>query len=270
MKIGVLCNVFNEASWLRCALDSVVDWADEVVIVEGSYKIAVEAGAPLRSDDGTLDILDTYRARSNVTIVYENERDEAQQLQKGLEILKDKKVDWYLLVDADEVWEQTDLKIIKQAIIKAEHSGIYQYRVNFYNFINSFDKYYDAKMKRIFKLTPGAIAVGQNGLAWPDHGKQCDVGSYAPHISELAMVRCYHYTEIKPAERWLLKKRYLKVRDGNPRFDKWFVTKDGFVNDEKDIKKFTKKHPLIIKSSPLYKLWEQDPELLRKELFDDR
>jgi len=267
MKIGVLMNVYNEAEWLKCAIDSVVDWCDEMVIIEGAYGIAVEAGAPPRSDDGTLDILDQYLDRA--TILHHNERDEAPQLQKGLEVLKEKGVDWYLLVDGDEVWQKKDLSVIKTKMIQGEKQGIYQYRVHFNNFINSFDKVYPAVMKRVFKLTPGAEAVGQNGIMWPDHNKHVDMGvDNQPHIAVLPeMCKCFHYTEIKPAERWLLKKRYLKVRDGNPRFDSWHVTGNGFVNDEKDIHMFNGKHPDIVKEASLYKLWEENPNLLREELF---
>jgi glycosyltransferase involved in cell wall biosynthesis len=269
MKIGVLMNVFNEAEWLRLAIDSVLSWCGSMVIVEGAYGIAIEAGAPERSDDGTLDILESYKENPKVTIIHANKRDEAPQLQVGLEELKKQDVDWYLLVDGDEVWKKQDLQLIKAAIRRGEKNGIYQYRVNFINFINSFDRCYPSVMKRVFKLTPGAVAVGQNGLAWPDHQKSVDIGgSHQSHISTLPEVcKCYHYTEIKAAERWLLKKRYLKVRDGNPRFDAWHVTKDGFVNGEKSIMNFRGTHPASVKETKLYKLWEKDPELLRQELF---
>lgn len=271
MKIGVMMNVYNEIDWIDAALSSIVDWADEIVIVEGAYGIAIEAGAPKRSDDGTLERLILWEsAHDNITVLHKNERDEAPQLQCGINVLKKLKIDWYLLVDGDEIWEPNSLVAVKKAMINGERNGIYQYRVHFYNFINSFDLHYDAVMKRIFKLTPGAIAVGQNGLIWPDHGKSVDTGGDLPHVAVLnPAFKCYHYTEIKPAGRWLLKKKYLKVRDGNPRFDSWKATKDGFVNDEKNIKKFTKKHPEIVKGTRLYKLWAEDPELLRKDLFDD-
>jgi glycosyltransferase involved in cell wall biosynthesis len=269
MKVGVLMNVYNEAEWLDCAIASVLGWCDTMVVIEGAYGIAIKAGAPPRSNDGTLKILEKWMSDSKkITLLQRNEHDEAQQLQVGLEVLKSQNVDWYLLVDGDEVWQKNDLSLIRNAMERGDKNGIYQYRVNFLNFINSFDQYYDAVMKRVFKLTPGARAIGQNGLAWPDHGKQCDVGVPQPHISQLPpVVKCYHYTELKAAERWLLKKRYLKVRDGNPRFDAWKVTKDGFQNDEKGIKKFVGRHPDSVKSTDLYKLWERDPELLRKELF---
>jgi len=273
MKIGVLMNVYNEVEWLRCAINSVIDWCDEMVVVEGAYGIAIEAGAPPRSNDGTLEILEEYKNNAKFTLIHSNERDESPQLQKGLDILKEKGIDWYLLVDGDEIWQKKDLALIKNSMIRGEKSGIYQYRVHFYNFINSFDTYYDSVMKRVFKLTPGATAIGQNGLSWPDHNKIVDMGRNPPqqdHISILPnMCRCFHYTEIKSANRWLLKKSYLKIRDGNPIFDSWKVTKDGFINDAKDFKKFKMKHPDIIKDVELYKTWVNNPEDLRLKLFGD-
>ena len=272
MNIGVLMNVYNEAEWLDCAIGSIIDWTDTIVIVEGAYGIAIEAGASERSTDGTLDILDIWQKNypNKITLIKANERDEAPQLQLGVEILKQKKVDWYLLVDGDEIWEKRDLALIRAAIVRGDANSIYQYRAMFYNFINSFDKYYDGKFKRVFKLTPGAKTIGQNGLMWPDVGLYCDTGTNEPHIGELPdMCRCFHYTEIKPKNRWLLKKSYLQVRDNNPRFKHWYATRDGFINDEKDIKTFRKRHPEITQKSKLYKLWDKNPEFLRHELFDD-
>ena len=271
MKVGVLMNVYNESEWVKCAIDSVIDWCDEMVIIEGAYGIAMKAGAPARSNDGTLDILKTYSVNPKVKVVHANERDEAPQLQIGLEILKEKKVDWYLLVDGDEVWQKKDLAVIKSKMIQGEKQGIYQYRVHFNNFINSFDQYYPAVMQRVFKLTPKAKSIGQNGVYYPElHEDYPDqvwnqTNSFRSIIPDI--IKCFHYTEIKSADRWLLKKRYLKVRDGNPRFDSWYVNENGFHNDEKGIFKFKGTHPDIVKQSRLYKLWEQDPELLRKELF---
>jgi hypothetical protein len=52
-------------------------------------------------------------------------------------------------------------------------------------------------------------------------------------------------------------------------FDKWKLDEKGFhFTTNNKIKRFTKKHPKLVRDTRLYQLWEKDPELLRKELFE--
>jgi glycosyltransferase involved in cell wall biosynthesis len=274
MKIGILMNVYNEIDWIDTVLRSVEDWADEHVILEGAYQIAIKAGAEERSTDGTVDVLNDFQRRNrSVKVIHSNEQDERFQLQVGLEYLKGRSVDWYLLLDGDEVWPKKSLNLIRKYMEKGEKEGIYQYRANFYNFTNSFDLYTDGIFKRVFKLTPEARCVGQNGLEWPDMGLDVDVGGNSQsHISILpSFVRCFHYTEIKHKNRWLLKRDYLKNRDANPRFNQWSADESGFIHEEiKDLKRFTKQHPQIVQETELYKLWKTDIEAYKRELFGDK
>lgn len=272
MRIGVMLQAYNEIEWLESCIESVKDWPDAIVVVEGAYQTTIKAGASPRSDDGTLDILKRYDDNPKFHVIHVNEAEQAAQLQCGIEVLKDLEMDWYMHIDGDEIYRKNDLMLIKSFIKKGDAAGLYQYNVNFYNFINTFDQYYNAKMRRIFKLTPGSIIVGQQSVDWRDHRVPFDNGSMAPHIADLPpMVRCFHYTEIKKAERWLLKKRYLQIRDGNPLFDKWHINKDGFVNelDPGEIKQFTGIHPEIIQQTELFKLWQEDKEKFHRRLFGD-
>jgi len=266
MKVGTIINVYNEIEWIETCIKSVIDHVDELVITEGAYGMAMNVGAAPRSTDGTLDVLEKYKSKSNVTVLHENEFEQCFQLNKGLEVLKNKKVDWLLMVDADEIWEPTAIKIIKNYMKMGQENGIYQYWANLYNFVNSFDQYIDSRLKRVFRITPGCHFSNRNEhMSWPDHGVPIGSG-----ISTLPK-SCYgyHYTEIKNGKRWLLKKEYLINRDHNPRFNKWNLTKDGVDHDEMHlVKKFTGKHPKIVQETELYKLWEKDKELLKKELFD--
>jgi glycosyltransferase involved in cell wall biosynthesis len=269
MKTGVLMTVYNEATWLETAINGVKDSFDEIVIVEGAYQDTIKTGRPPRSDDGTLDILDKYTGNSNVTIVHKNEEWSRDQVNAGVNILKDLDVSWMLLVDGDEIWTKNNLNIIKKYMKMGEAQGIYQYRVYLYNFVNFFDNYYDAVMKRVFKITPEATVVDANGLAWPDHGKGPDVGTPQSHLSVIPPIcRCFHYTDIRPASRWTTRKKYLEFRSDNPMFQNWKVTPEGYVGGTKEkFKKFTKKHPPEVQEHYLYKMWEENKELFLETLL---
>jgi hypothetical protein len=265
-------NAYNEVQWIDLAISSVVDEFDEIVIVEGAYQTTIKSGGSPRSNDGTLEVLDQYKQRENVTVIHENEADHCYQNNKALEILKEKKVDWILIVDGDEVWEKNSLKIIKNYMAIGEKRKIYQYWVHFYNFVNRFDQYINSRMRRVYKLTPGCeFLLGNENMHWPDHGLPVDTERPVSYVSEIPnMIRGFHYTEIKPAKRWLLKLKYLKMRDNNSMFDSWYATEKGVVHDGMHkIKKFTKPHPENVRNHYLYKLWEEDPELLYKELFSE-
>jgi glycosyltransferase involved in cell wall biosynthesis len=270
MKTGVLMNIYNEIEWIDLAIQAVKDEFDEIVIVEGAYQIAIQSGANPRSNDGTLEVLNKYRDQKNITIIHANEQDHCFQNNKALEVLKAKGVEWVLLVDGDEIWEKNNLKIIKNYMVSGEAKGIYQYWVYFYNFVNDFDQFIEARMRRVYKITPGCSFLnGNENLQWPDHGKSVDTGQPVSYVSEIPQFcRGFHYTEIKTKNRWLLKKNYLQKRDNNPRFKSWHVTEDGVQHDEMHmIKPFTKKHPKSVQEHELYKLWGQDRAAFKKKLF---
>ena len=270
MKTGVLFNVYNEIEWLDLAIQAVKDQFDEIVIVEGAYQIAIQSGASPRSDDGTLNVLDRYRDKKNITIIHANEQDHCYQNNKALEVLKAKGVEWMLLVDGDEIWMPNDLQVIKNYMVNGERKGIYQYWVYFYNFTNDFDQYSDARMRRVYKITPGCSFLnGNENLQWPDHGKPVDTGAPVSYVSEIpAFCRGYHYTEIKSKKRWLLKRDYLQKRDGNPRFKTWHTAANGVQHDEMHmLRKFTKNHPKCVQDHELYKLWRENREEFKKRLF---
>jgi len=271
MKVGVLMNIYNEVEWLPCSLGAVLDWADEIVVVEGAWQVAINVGANPRSTDGTLELLDEFKKKENITVLHENAADNADQLNKGLEILKQKGVEWLLLVDADEVWQPIHLGVIKNYMKIADKKGIYQYKIHAYNFINSFDNFYDGEMKRIYKVTPGCtFTCTTENMSWPDHNKSVDVGIPQPWFSHLPpQFRCFHYTEIRSRKRWELQVSYVKGRNPNDQYIKnYYVDKDGFHIFTDNFKKFKGIHPEIVRNTDLYKMWEKNPEDLRKFLFE--
>lgn len=83
-KISVVINTFNEESHIANALDSVKDFADEIVVVD------------MKSDDNTQEIAKKYKAE-----VYEYERTGYVEPARNFAIEK-ATGDWILILDADE------------------------------------------------------------------------------------------------------------------------------------------------------------------------
>lgn len=125
-KFGTVTAVYNDATFIKHALESVEPIADEMFIVEGSWF----PSKPARSTDGTLDLIYEFQAKhpNKVKILhYEANREidgtiytdetpiksrlfyprnaiEARNL--GVRQLTS---DWYFMVDSDEVYKYEDL-----------------------------------------------------------------------------------------------------------------------------------------------------------------
>jgi glycosyltransferase involved in cell wall biosynthesis len=53
MTVSTVMNVYNNAQFVKAALDSIVDFSDQIIIVEGCWSPSLQP----RSDDGTLEIV---------------------------------------------------------------------------------------------------------------------------------------------------------------------------------------------------------------------
>ena len=93
MKLSVCLAVFNEEKFIRLPIDSIIDFADEIIVVDGG------------SEDKTIDILKSYGEKVKIF----NEKNPKMfhiNKQKAIERAKG---EWILQLDADEVVSE-DLK----------------------------------------------------------------------------------------------------------------------------------------------------------------
>lgn len=105
-SIALCLAVYNEEKFIRYALDSCIDWVDEVVIVDGGSK------------DETLAIMESYRS-PKITVYHEDNPPMFHiNKQKAIERAKS---DWILQLDADEE-VSTELRAEIQAIIGSHDS----------------------------------------------------------------------------------------------------------------------------------------------------
>lgn len=85
--IALCLAVYNEEKFIRYALDSCIDWVDEVVIVDGG------------STDKTMSIIESYH--SEKVTVYQEDNPPMFHINKQKAIER-AKADWILQLDADE------------------------------------------------------------------------------------------------------------------------------------------------------------------------
>jgi len=118
-KFSILVPVYNNDEFLRPCLESITDFAHELVILEGGWNPALS----MRSTDNTLSIVEEFRQRyDKIRVVYYNaiEGEDHRtntynptvlfnQIRAKQQAVKDLTGDWMMMVDSDEIYRPEDL-----------------------------------------------------------------------------------------------------------------------------------------------------------------
>lgn len=111
MKISFCSIVFNEAPALRAHLEHIYPHAHQIIICEGSIALLRQVtGAPMRSDDGTLDLLhEFYDPDYKIRVIQRNWRDKNEMAAAYAQRSTGDLI-WH--VDADEFYDDYSLAAI--------------------------------------------------------------------------------------------------------------------------------------------------------------
>lgn len=248
--------VYNDVDYVDYAIRSVIDWVDELVVVEGAFEITMAGGKPPRSNDGTLEILAKYANNPKVVLKQANLREHKDHYNIGYQHAINNGSDWAILVDSDEIWTK-NAKTIADAVMKKElsmeikgmprESTIKEFRVQEYCFINDFKTWYSGLYPRIFRCEPGAFFVFDNEVQFPD--------GRGEHIISLILGRdIYHYGYVRRKKRWEMKQEYMWEKDHNPSIKNDYKLEGNTYIIPKDlpIYQFTGQHPDIMKNHPFF------------------
>lgn len=213
MKLSICLAVYNEAGSIHRSLESVKDFGDEVVIVDGG------------SDDGTLDILKRYGSRIRV-IHSDNPPMFHINKQKAIDAARG---EWILQLDADEAVSE-ELKEEIHAVIHADNAkNAYRVpRLNYFlgRFLRKGGQYPDYTIRLYRKGTARfpcesvheqvAIEGGDAQIGTLKH----DLLHYADPSFERYLTRWNRYTSL---DAMLLAKE--KPRLGAGEFFSYFLVK---------------------------------------------
>ena len=259
MKITAGIIVFNDSEYLEQTILSCKDHVDELIIIEGAFQCTLNTNGKRndkteRSNDGTLDIINKYVDNKKVFLKQANLQEHKNHYQLSLEFCKNNNSDWFMMIDSDEIWTKQGFDLLKSKLKMADKQGIFEYRVRAYCFISDFNHYYNGEYPRIFKVTPKAEFLFDNEVAWPDHGKQQDMGRVDKHIQLLSTQPVfYHYSYVRSKYRWQLKQDCLIEKDGNPINLKYKLENNKYIIPEDiPIYEFKGNHPDIMKIHPYY------------------
>lgn len=250
MKIVGFMVVYNDHEYLDQAIESFKRYPDKLYIIEGSWKSSQKFKASPRSNDLTMDIINKHVDNEKVFLVQANEAREREQRQVGLELAKKEGADWCHMLDSDEVYTEASLKLIT-SLLALSHPNTLGYRLNSYNFINSFKKWYKGNYMRIYRVTPEAKFVMDNDVSWPD--------LKTGHISGIQGESFFHYNYVRRnTDTFWLKMKY--QNDQDPTLWKRMVDtgqykeENGVYTIPKDcpIYEYPGTHPKIMKEHPYF------------------
>lgn len=163
--ISILMLAYNDEDYIKYCLDSIYDFADEIIIIEGLWEETnkrVQDKTALRhkiifpdefyykyimprSSDSTIDIIKNYPDyNKKIKLIFENEKTKKAQKNKYWEHTEAKTEDWLFTVSPDEIYEQRGLNEVKKHID-------YFDRMTSYRLLNMYEKYsshtfYEAKL----------------------------------------------------------------------------------------------------------------------------
>jgi len=251
VKIVGATFVYNDWEYLDQSLESFKWFPDKHFIIEGSWKSAQSTGgAKPRSNEITYEIINKHVDNKQVFLVQANAERERNQRQIALELAKKEGADWFFMTDADEVYVKNKLILIKNWLEKAKDSSALGFRVNSYNFINSFKKWYSGNYMRIYRVTKDARFFMDNDVEWPDR---------KGYIGTIPGVSYYHYNYVRRnTERFWTMMKYQNEQD--PSFWQRYVDSGQYaeqagkykIPDDIKIYDYTGKHPLIMKNHPYF------------------
>jgi len=175
-KISFITIVLNGMPFIEFVLNSIYQYAHEIIIVEGAVENCMFAANPDGSSvDGTVELIKHFPDPSKKIRLIQGKWPEKCQMQnKALEYITG---DYIWLIDSDEIYRNKDIESILN--ILQENPTITQ--INFipdnffkgFNYIFVSPKFFDsqAHYRRIFKYTQGAYFSTHRPptLIWPEN-----------------------------------------------------------------------------------------------------
>ena len=251
--------VFCEAEFVDYAIRACLPYVDDLVIVEGSYKESQKLGASVRSNDGTIEIIEKYRNNSKVHIIYANEESDRDQRNVGWKKIKEINPDGFMMIcDGDEVYQKQTFDLIYSTMNMMRRTNKKMAYFNSLTFINDFSHYTNQFFPRLFDLKNSVGFVNDNQMQW--HDKIYDHSILYSQKSSLIKYHHYSFCKSKRLNRTKLKKDWWESRFGDnymntgKKFEyDWYEDSDGnWSSPNHKIFLYKGKHPKIMEKYPLF------------------
>jgi len=221
--------VLNEEEFIQASLESIYDFVDKIVIVEGGNDFAVKAGLcgpDKRSSDRTVELIRDFEdPDGKIELVQGDWKDKVEQRNAYARFLEPG--DWMLLMDGDEVFLEDGLW--RASALMHSYDVI---RPGFYLFWNNFHTLGTSVWEEYLQVK---LVHWRKGYHYVDHN--CPSTAQGRLVSRDTSVRKWvcgkerlycHYSWVKPLDKLRAKVEYYRHQGGHPPvirdyFDKVFL-----------------------------------------------
>jgi len=239
MRITVFICCYNSEAYIKQVLDSIYDFADKIVILNGSYNPKIR---PEISLDSTAEIIFNYPDKKK-KIYHEVmwSQDEVTHRNRIFFHVIPLIADWLFIVDDDEVYHKDDLVKLRKFL--EEDRPIEGYFIHSLDFVNSFDWYRKNYHRRLFRVQESMKFYGINRV---QYGKRKYI------VRHFAPIVKYHYSHVCGPEKAKIK--LAEINHKSP----WRYANGKFMRDDLRVNPFKGEHPAVMKNHP-YRSWKWQP-----------
>ena len=187
MPIVVHMCVFNEAAFLKPCIESIIDYVDKIVVIEGTWGTATKTCGLRRSNDGTIDILHKLHINypQKIIVRHLNEPTQLDQRTKHFELYPD--AHWLWIVDGDEIYEPQE---VQKIVAATKRNDFEAFKATSFTFVNDAHHYVNIDFPRLFRIDePGYKFIDPNTLRKPNGRLQT--------LCEEPIAGFYHYSYLE-------------------------------------------------------------------------
>lgn len=244
-RIAACYIVCNEEEFIKYSLESIYDFADEIIIVEGAVEEYMHAANPDGSSkDSTVKEIKIFPdPRHKITLIQGRWKNKEQQRTAYLERVT---ADWLLQIDGDEVYKKEDLARMFNMIQKDKKLiGLSYPLLNFWHNFKTVARggQWELGQNRFYRIKTGYHYKTHHQLHDEMGNPIFSDRIYRKMIKTCPGVYVYHYAYCKRGENVRNKLKYYKDR-GDMIDDTWTTWKPG---DPKET------HPIAFKHAPALK-----------------
>jgi glycosyltransferase involved in cell wall biosynthesis len=224
-------------------LKSIYFHVDRIVVIDGAFRDDMPSKF---STDRTSSIVQGFDD-SLKKVVYIKAHSSSQNEQRNRIFDFTSGMDWLLLIDDDEIYSETCLLRIRRFLNSTKDNA---FRIKGYNFVNSFDWYYETANMRVWRIVEGMKFKGPNTII-PYHLNT----KSAPVIPRVVR---YHYSYVRDVSRLEIKRKQIGEFQHAHLFP-WRRDGEFVYRESWNRKRFTGKHPAVMENHP-YRSREWNPK----------
>ena len=216
IKVSACYIVFNEEQFLKHSLDSIYNFADEIIIIEGAVKGWWQYANPDGSStDATVDIIENFPDPENKIKLIQGKWRDKKQMQNRF--LKEATGNWILRCAGDEIYFREELMALKN--FAATHMDAVEIKMPFIHFyhnekrrlISNPNTKWMIRHQRFFRNLKG-IAY-RRSMSDVEDANGRFLASYPFGIYYLDDTKIYHYGYCKSPEEIKRKLLFYCERD---------------------------------------------------------